>query len=288
MPALQVTVQLLAVDGDRLAHLGADALHRAVDDLLVRLVVEDQHELVAADARHGVALAQHAAQALGHRLQQQVAGRVAEAVVDELEVVEVHEHHRDGARLALRVHRLAQAVVQQVAVRQAGERVVVRLVLELHLVALALDGVVHRAQQQLAVEPRLDQVVLRPALHRRQRHRLVVVAGEHDDRHRGRVRVDAREGLQPHGVRQRQIQQHQGGLAAGQALQAVRQAIGELQRERRRRVLADHLLDEARVARVVLDQEDVMGRGANGLPYGCPAAASRRSARTRRSTSPPP
>ena len=55
---------------------------------------------------------------------------------------------------ALRVHRLAQAVVQQVAVRQAGERVVVGLVLELHLVALALDRVVHRAQQQLAVEAR--------------------------------------------------------------------------------------------------------------------------------------
>ena len=40
--------------------LGDDALHRAEDDLLVRLVVQDQHELVAAEARHGVALAQHA------------------------------------------------------------------------------------------------------------------------------------------------------------------------------------------------------------------------------------
>jgi hypothetical protein len=47
-------------------------------------------------------------------------------------------------------------------------------------------------------------------------------------------------------------------------LEAVRQAIGVLQRERRRRVLADHLLDEPRVARVVLDQEDVMRRSANG------------------------
>jgi hypothetical protein len=75
----------------------------------------------------------------------------------------------DRARQALRVHRLAQAVVQQVAVRQAGERVVVGLVLELHLVALALDRVLHRAHQQLAVEAALDQVVLRAALHRRER-----------------------------------------------------------------------------------------------------------------------
>ena len=69
-----------------------------------------------------------------------------------------------GAHVALREHRLAQAVVQQVAVGQPGERVVVGLVLELHLVALALDRVLHRAQQQLAVELALDEVVLRAAL----------------------------------------------------------------------------------------------------------------------------
>ena len=83
-----------------------------------------------------------------------IAGGMAQAVVDELEVVEVDEHHRHGAPQALTVHRLAQPVVQQGPVRQAGERVVVRLVLELHLVALALDGVLHRAQQQLAVQAR--------------------------------------------------------------------------------------------------------------------------------------
>jgi hypothetical protein len=57
--------------------------------------LQDQHELVAADAADGVALAQHRAQPLAHALQQLVAGRVAERVVDELEVVEVHEHHGD-------------------------------------------------------------------------------------------------------------------------------------------------------------------------------------------------
>ena len=54
--------------------------------------------------------------------------------------------------VALREHRLLEAVVEEVAVGQAGERVVVRLVLELLLVALALDRVLHRAQQQLAVD----------------------------------------------------------------------------------------------------------------------------------------
>ena len=84
--------------------------------------------------------------------EQLVAGVVAEGVVDELEVVEVDEHHRDGARAGAARTPPASAGRSAGAVRQAGERVVVRLVLELHLVALALDRVVHRAQQQLAVE----------------------------------------------------------------------------------------------------------------------------------------
>ncbi len=58
-------------------------------------------------------------------------------------MVQVDEYHPDRAQVALREHRLAQAVVQQRAVGQPGERVVVGLVLELHLVTLALNGVLH-------------------------------------------------------------------------------------------------------------------------------------------------
>jgi hypothetical protein len=43
-------------------------------------------------------------------------------------------------------------------------------------------------------------------------------------------------------------------------LQAEREAIGAMQPERRRRVLGDHLLDEPRVAGVVLDEEDLCAR----------------------------
>ena len=117
-----------------------------------------------------------ALQALAHVAQQLVAEVVAERVVDDLEVVEVDEHHRDRARVALREHRLLQAVVEQVAVGQPGERVVVRLALELLLVALALDRVLHRLQQQRAVDLALHEVVLRAALHRVERELLVVVA----------------------------------------------------------------------------------------------------------------
>ena len=60
-------------------------------------------------------------QALGHALEQRVADVVPEAVVDDLEAVEVEEHDRHQAVDALGVnHRLFQAFEQQHAVRQGG------------------------------------------------------------------------------------------------------------------------------------------------------------------------
>ncbi len=79
-------------------------------------------------------------------LQQLVAARVAEAVVDDLEAVQVQEQHRRaGLRVAAlgAADRLVQAVQEQHAVRQAGERVVERVVLEAAL-GLAAVGRVGR------------------------------------------------------------------------------------------------------------------------------------------------
>ncbi len=66
------------------------------------------------------------------------------------------------------------------------------------------------------------------------------------------------EGIEPEAVGQRKIEQHQPGAAGRQVLEPERQAIGGVQHERRARVLGDHLEDEPRVARVVLDEEDVV------------------------------
>ena len=68
----------------------------------VGTAVHDDGELVAADARHDVAGPDAAAQPLGEHEQQLVAGGVAAAVVDGLEVVEVDEQqaHRAAARTA--------------------------------------------------------------------------------------------------------------------------------------------------------------------------------------------
>ena len=68
--------------------------------LLVGDVLAQDRELVAAEAGDGLVPAQRVAQALGDRDDQLVAGRVAEAVVDDLEAVEVEEQHRDVAAAA--------------------------------------------------------------------------------------------------------------------------------------------------------------------------------------------
>jgi hypothetical protein len=69
--------------------------------------VQQHHEFVAADARHDVALAHRAAQALGRMHQQRVAGGVAAGVVDVLEVVEVDVQHGAEAAPVLRLASIA-------------------------------------------------------------------------------------------------------------------------------------------------------------------------------------
>ena len=54
----------------------------------------DDGEFVAAEARHGVVRAHARSQSAGHRLQQRVADRVTERVVDGLEVIEIEAEHR--------------------------------------------------------------------------------------------------------------------------------------------------------------------------------------------------
>ena len=60
--------------------------------------VEQHGELVAAEPRHGVPGAQRGRDAAGERDQQVVADGVAEAVVDELEAVDVEEQDRAAGR----------------------------------------------------------------------------------------------------------------------------------------------------------------------------------------------
>ncbi|OPZ04253.1 MAG: hypothetical protein BWZ09_01917 [Alphaproteobacteria bacterium ADurb.BinA305] len=90
----------------------------------VAQILQHHHELVSTEARHGVALAHHLAQARRDLAQQLVAGLVAVGVVYALEVVDIDEQQRPVAAVAARVGQaLAQAVEQETAVGELGQRV---------------------------------------------------------------------------------------------------------------------------------------------------------------------
>jgi len=101
----------------------------------ISLSASCQHgELVAAQPRGGVNGAHAVFQAAAELPEGLITGVMPERVVDVLEVVHVEEQHRNGHAIApLAGQRVLDAVAQQRAVGQAGERVVEGLVLELGL-----------------------------------------------------------------------------------------------------------------------------------------------------------
>src|SRR5665811_2598820 len=84
-------------------HRFGDALLEPFDDgehSLLLEPVEQHRELVTAEPRCRVDAAQVAVQALTDRLEQLVAHQVTEGVVDQLEAVQVEEHHREPGPVA--------------------------------------------------------------------------------------------------------------------------------------------------------------------------------------------
>ena len=108
-------------------------------------VRHQQHELLAAGAHDDVLAAHLAEQQRGDAHQHAVAGLVAEAVVDDLEVVEVE--HGEAERAGARGGGVAVDLAREVApVVQAGEPVAVGLLAQLLLQCLELRGAAARAR----------------------------------------------------------------------------------------------------------------------------------------------
>src|SRR5437763_846747 len=97
---------------------------------------------VSTEPRHGVAFAYGALQAVGDHSQQRIARAAAVALVDQLEAIQVQDQQRRRPARAPGVRdRLQGAVAEQVAVRQAGQRIVVRQLLQPRFVGLSLPYV---------------------------------------------------------------------------------------------------------------------------------------------------
>ena len=122
MPILAVWRHFLAGDGDRLGDHVEHAIGRGEDLHLALGLVDDEDELVTAEARGEVVRADAGADPVGDRHEESVTAAVAQVVVHDLEPVEV-DHHDGG--LTLGVESGLQLLDQRPAVRQTGQFVVV-------------------------------------------------------------------------------------------------------------------------------------------------------------------
>ena len=224
-------------------------------------------ELVAAEARDGVAGADRVAQAARDGRQQLVAGRVAERVVDELEAVEVEEQQADRAQRQPggggAVHPLQRgvgALEQERAIRQAGQRVAHRERGQAALGPLALDRVAHGAEQHGAGRLALDEVVLRARLDGAQRQLVLAQAAEHDDGQLGARRAQRLQAGEPVRVGEREVQQHAVGGPVRDVRQRLRERHDDGHRDQPGRDLGQLLAHDQRVAARVLDQEELETR----------------------------
>jgi len=122
--------------------------------------------------------------------------------------------------------------------------------------ARAFEGVTHRANQPARVALAFHQIILGSFVHGLKGQRLVTGTAQHDDRHlRGR-RMERLKRLDAVAVRQRQVKQHQVNAAFGQPRDGPRKAPRGFHLEAFGVPFADEFKDEARVARVVLDEQD--------------------------------
>ena len=123
---------------------GVDGLPVAGD------VLEQDPELIASEPRDGVAHPDRLLDPRRHRGEQFVSDLMAEAVVDELEVIEIEEQD-GGGRLAapLPAERLVEPVEEQDAIGQTGERVVECPVAHPVLGGLSLERVREHVRQGL-------------------------------------------------------------------------------------------------------------------------------------------
>ncbi len=112
---------LEAFDVERLLQLFQQALDEVLDVLVAFDRVDQQDELVAADAREHVGLANERGDALRDLDEQRVADGVTVVVVDVLEIVEIDECQRKALAVALGSQDVPDVLLDHGAVGEAGQ-----------------------------------------------------------------------------------------------------------------------------------------------------------------------
>ncbi len=165
---------------------------------------------------------------------------------------------------------MGQAVIEQGAVDEARELVVVSELGEVGIEGLALDCAAQRAAEKRAVMPALHQVVLCAMLHCLDGGRLVVEACPDDDRHLRHGKRKLPQACEAKRIRQRQVEHHHVALVALCYGERGRKAGNPGHLEPRSAAGREQALDQFRVSCVVLDEKysDRLGLQAEPPPAG--------------------
>jgi hypothetical protein len=121
-------------------------------------VLEQDHELVSSEAGERISGTDGPLEPFGGGVQELIAHDVPEVVVDLLEAVEVDEEHGETivGTLLRSLDGTAQPLLEDLAIREAGERVAIRTTERLLSAPLARDVTQDRDEVQSAVEGARD------------------------------------------------------------------------------------------------------------------------------------
>jgi hypothetical protein len=272
---------LMAVDRDRRRYAVQHLARNQPGVLALGEVLDDERVLVAPQPRHGVGLAQPLDQTAGADLEQAVAGDVAELVVDRLKAVEVEDHDRDHPALpAGPGERPLEPIVEEGAVGEPGQLVVLGETAEAFGLAALPDGIADRALEQRGVDPALVEEV-RGA----ERHGLEVelegrTPAQDDHRHPMLPALGDADDLQALAVRQGRLEQQDVELPLPQEGEPAREVGCPLQGEAGVRDRIEDLTRAAIVAIVGLDQQHAHGIGTRRRDATYDHTGTRRRART--------
>ena len=200
-----------------------------------------------------------------------------ERIVDVFEAIQIQKQHRDFFRVTRREgDRLADPVVQQHAIGQTGQKVVLGRMghLPRHrqgrtFHGLALDGVAQRPQQPALLDLALDEIVLRAQLERLHGQRLVVQACEHDHGDAGRSGVSPPYRFQSLCIGQTQVEQDNVDGVLRKMRLGIAHALHVRQLSVERALLVQHLADKTCVPGVIFDQEECFDQ-FRAHPLGAP------------------
>jgi hypothetical protein len=143
-------------------------------------------------------------------------------------------------------------------VRNVGEE----LVLEVHLLpvtlldlerkTVALEGIAHRAKDAVAIEPPLDEIVLRSVL-KSMKSELLVVPARHDDDRGATSTPRSPHGVESVHVGQGEVEEHQVEGMPAEKIESVGETLDVSEMDA---PVSERVLEKEGVGRIVLDEED--------------------------------